>query len=279
MLVKPEVDIASAGKVIDKHAVAVSFSRAALSYDGVANIQRWAINELLAKAAAQVQIDSVLDIGCGTGHLMLELAKRFQPDHIIGLDIAEGMVAVANEKLTPNNLPAGVSGQAICGDAEDMPFADQRFSLVASSFALQWCPDLSQVFKEVYRSLKNGGSFYFALPAENTLKELKDCWRQADPTGTHVNDFYSLEELKASAAVSGFKQINIEIRESVEHYDSVKALTAALKAMGAHNVTQGRKRQLTGKNKIKALMQYYEQYRNAQGIPATWDIAFGVLRK
>ncbi|MCG8672215.1 MAG: malonyl-[acyl-carrier protein] O-methyltransferase BioC, partial [Pseudomonadales bacterium] len=65
----------------------------------------------------------------------------------------------------------------------------------------------------------------------------------------------------------------------VEHYQDLKALTYALKAMGAHNVTPGRAKQLTGKDKIRQLKECYEGFRGPEGLPATWEVGFGVLQK
>ena len=67
--------------------------------------------------------------------------------------------------------------------------------------------------------------------------------------------------------------------ERQEVYPDLRAITGALKAMGAHNVTRGRAKQLTGKQKLKALIEAYEAYRSASGLPLTWQVAFGVLEK
>ncbi|MCG8670123.1 MAG: methyltransferase domain-containing protein, partial [Pseudomonadales bacterium] len=199
----------SSGKVIDKHAVAVSFSRAANSYDGVANIQRWVINQLLSKIPGNNSFNRVLDIGCGTGHLSQQIAVQYSPKAITGLDIAEGMVKVANEKWLRSPACSESLFEAVCGDAEAMPFSNNEFSIAVSSFALQWCPNLPVVFSEVYRALEPGAKFYFSLPIDGTLKELKRCWDQVDPSNTHVNDFYSLEDLSLAAKEIGFSQQHI----------------------------------------------------------------------
>ena len=258
------------GRIVDKQAVATSFSRAAGSYDQVATIQRWMIAQLMEQLGAVGPFERVLDIGCGTGYLMTQISQHFQPTQVLGLDIAEGMTRVARAR----------TGHAtVCGDAEAMPLPDTRFDLLVSSFALQWCPDLAQVFSESHRVLQSGGSFYFTLPVTGTLAELKDCWQQADPDNSHVNDFYSREELMQAARAAGFRSVQLKVIERCEYYPDLKAITGALKAMGAHNVTAGRARQLTGKQKLRALMGSYESYRTRDGLPLSWQVAFGVLEK
>lgn len=258
------------GRVTDKHAVAVSFSRAADSYDQVANIQRWMIARLMEDLSRLDAIQQVLDIGCGTGQLMARISERFAPARVLGLDIAEGMTRAARQRT---------GHDTICGDAEAMPLPDDRFDLLVSSFALQWCPDLSAVFSEAYRVLQTGGRFYFTLPVAGTLRELKDCWYRVDPDNSHVNEFYQRNDLLLAARNAGFGSVSVRTLERREFYPDLKAITGALKAMGAHNLTEGRARQLTGKTRLKALLANYESYRCEQGLPLTWQVAFGVLEK
>ena len=258
------------GRVLDKQAVAASFSRAAESYDRVAGIQRWMIARLLEELDGVGEIRRVLDIGCGTGHLMTQVGQRLRPDSVLGLDIAEGMTRVARDRTGHG---------AICADAEAMPLSDAAFDLLVSSFALQWCPDLPQVFAESHRVLQPGGRFYFTLPVVGTLAELKDCWQQADSENSHVNDFYGRDDLLLAARSAGYSSVQVRVLERCEYFPDVKAITDALKAMGAHNVTAGRARQLTGKQKLRAMLDHYERYRAPEGLPLTWQVAFGVLRK
>lgn len=260
----------SSGRVIDKHAVAQSFSRAADSYDDVASIQRWVINRLLQSMESPQGVNRVLDIGCGTGQLTDRVNQRFAPHTLIGLDIAEGMTRAAKARTS---LPA------ICGDAEVMPFPDNFFHVLVSSFALQWCPDVQQVFAEAHRVLHAQGRFYFTLPVEGTLAELKHGWHQADPDNSHVNDFYEPDQIAVAARRAGFQQVSVRVITQQEFYPDLKSITHALKGMGAHNVTEGRARHVTGKRKIKALLDAYESYRTDKGLPLTWQVAFGVLEK
>lgn len=271
------IQVYPAGKVIDKHAVAVSFSRAADSYDRVANIQRWVVAELLARGQAMGSAQQVLDIGCGTGFLTQKVIKQLNPKTVIGIDIAEGMAKSTHTKL--QQVATVKLKASVCGDAEALPFKAGSFDLLVSSFALQWCPDLTRTFAEIHRVLAPGARAYFALPIGQTLHELKTCWRQVDPDTSHVNEFYQQQELVAAAQQLDFKQVNIEVQEQQEFYPDLRAITNALKAMGAHNVTQGRAKQLTGKQKLKQLTEQYERYRSDRGLPVTWQVAFGSLLK
>jgi malonyl-CoA O-methyltransferase len=72
--------------------------------------------------------------------------------------------------------------------------------------------------------------------------------------------------------IAGFKGIQISETRYVSEYESVLALMRELKAIGAHNVTQGRRKTMTGKTKMQAMMRDYEILRTDGLIPATFQI-------
>ena len=59
----------------------------------------------------------------------------------------------------------------------------------------------------------------------------------------------------------------------------VRSLTHELKALGAHNLNPGRPGGLTGRARIVALVEAYEQFRQSQGLPATYQVVYAVLEK
>ena len=66
---------------------------------------------------------------------------------------------------------------------------------------------------------------------------------------------------------------------SMEHitltFDDCWQLMRELKNIGAGNINHGRTRALTGKNKLKKMMQCYEQYRLDNKLPATYEVIYG----
>ncbi|PKM31519.1 MAG: malonyl-[acyl-carrier protein] O-methyltransferase BioC, partial [Gammaproteobacteria bacterium HGW-Gammaproteobacteria-12] len=53
----------------------------------------------------------------------------------------------------------------------------------------------------------------------------------------------------------------------------------SLKDLGAHNLNPGRPGGLTGRSRIRALIEAYECFRQPQGLPATYQVLYGVLQK
>ncbi|MBP1146314.1 malonyl-CoA O-methyltransferase [Pseudomonas sp. PvP027] len=254
----------------DKRQVAASFSRAAGSYDSVAELQRSVGNELLARLPAQCNPSRWLDLGSGTGYFSRALAQAFGRSEGIALDIAEGMLRHAR--------PLGGAQHFIAGDAEHLPLHDQSCGLIFSSLAVQWCADFAAVLSEAHRVLQPGGVFAFASLCVGTLYELRDSWQAVDGQ-VHVNRFRHEDDYRKLCAASGLRVRSLDVRPQVLHYPDVRSLTHELKALGAHNLNPGRPNGLTGRERIMGMVQAYEGFRQDAGLPATYQVLYAVLEK
>lgn len=256
---------------VNKEDIAHSFSRAAITYDSVASLQR-RIGRRLLYVVPKRDYESILDLGCGTGYFGRQLLQRFAASQVLGLDMAEGMVNFARQQHDAPDL------QWCCADAESLPLADASVSLLFSNLALQWCRDLSRVMAEAKRVLRPGGCFAFSTLGPDTLHELKAAWRQVDRY-VHVNSFLDLSEIRSAALTAGFDCRASEERVVVE-YRRLRELTQELKGLGAHNLNRGRPTGLTGKRRIQKLLEAYEGFRDQQGkLPATYQTYYCLLFK
>jgi len=254
----------------DKRQVAASFSRAATSYDSVAELQRDVGQLLLERLPPAPVPGRWMDLGCGTGYFTRALGARFGASNGLALDIAEGMLKHA--------CPQGGAAHFVAGDAERLPLQAASCDLVFSSLAVQWCEAFDSVLSEAYRVLKPGGVFAFTSLCVGTLYELRDSWRQVDGL-VHVNRFREFETYRQLCAASGLAVVSLEKRPHVLHYPDVRSLTHELKALGAHNLNPGRPGGLTGRARILALIEAYEQFRQVEGLPATYQVVYAVLEK
>ena len=112
-------------------------------------------NEIAGMAKLR-EAKSVLDVGCGTGNLSLEIVKRLPSGgRVIGVDAGEKMVALAKNKLQERQMPI----QFLRVSAESVPFKDEVFDCVFNVFLLHHLPMELKIaaFKEMYRVLKKGG--------------------------------------------------------------------------------------------------------------------------
>jgi len=102
----------------------------------------------VADAAGIRRGDKALDVGCGTGVLAREALRRAgQEGQVVGLDLNEGMLAVA----------ARTKIEWRRGDAASLPFEDASFDVVVSQFALMYFPDRTVSLREMWRALAPGG--------------------------------------------------------------------------------------------------------------------------
>lgn len=254
----------------DKRQVAASFSRAAASYDSVAQLQRDVGQALLARLPATLSVDRWIDLGSGTGHFSRVLGERFPQAEGVAVDIAEGMLRHART--------LGGAQQYIVGDAEQLPLADASCDLLFSSLAVQWCGDFAAVLAEALRVLRPGGVMVFASLCDGTLSELRDSWRAVD-SSVHVNRFRPLTRYQQLCTDSALQMLALEAVPHVLHYGDVRDLTHELKALGAHNINPGRPGGLTGRQRIKGLIDAYEGLRQPAGLPATYQVVYGVMHK
>lgn len=249
---------------LDKKKVAQSFSRAAATYDSVAQLQRDIGTQLFSGLPAVLSAQStLLDIGSGTGFFTRQLAARYRESNIIGLDIAEGMLRYSSAQQGRINW--------LCADAELLPLADNSIDFIFSSLAIQWCNNLPRLMAEIARVLKPGGQLHVATLGPTTLHELKTAWQQVD-NYVHVNRFQSSQNLVAAIRSAQLTLDEVKQENRTLYYDRLNDLTRELKALGAHNMNSGKPEGLTGRTRVFTFKMAYEKFRDAHGLPATYDV-------
>ena len=95
-----------------------------------------------------------IDIGCGTGNLDVEIAKRSNFT-IIGLDIDPDMKPLFEKRIGEAGLEDRL--RFVTGDAQKLPFADDSADVIVSRGTLTFIPDIGKCLREVDRVLKPTG--------------------------------------------------------------------------------------------------------------------------
>lgn len=248
----------------DKRLVARAFSRAAPTYDSVAQLQREVADRLL-QWVPPGPAARVLDLGCGTGHASGALRALYPQAQLLSLDLAEGMLQYARQRRQhPQHF--------VCGDAEALPLADASVELIFSSLAIQWCEQPEKLFSELARVLRPGGRVLIATLGPATLHELRRAWAAVDDD-RHVNDFLPLNRLLEAASGLQTRRQARELRRL--EYAQLGELTQGLRALGAHNVNPRRQRGLAGPSRLRILARAYAEQRLENGqLPASYEVYY-----
>jgi len=254
---------------LDRAVVRASFDRASGTYDEAAVLQSQVADELLTRVDTfNLRPQVVLDLGAGTGRGTAALKRKFRRSRVIALDVAPGMLHEARRYQGLFHR-----FERICADATRLPFGDNTVDVVFSSLMLQWC-DLDEALGEVRRVLKADGLFIFSTFGPDTLKELRAAWAQADGYN-HVNHFLDMHDVGDALVRAGLSEPVLDVDRLLVTYADTTALMRDLKAIGAHNVTAGRSRGLTGKSRMQRMRAAYEQFRRDGKLPATYEIVYG----
>lgn len=255
---------------LDKNAIRSSFDRAASSYDQYAVLQREIESRLLERLEFQrLEPSMILDLGCGTGSASRTLTGQFPQAGVIALDWAPSMLAKVGAGQNARN---GLS--TLCADMHSLPLAARSTDLIFSSLALQWSYDLRAVFSEFRRIMKADAMLVFTCFGPDTLHELKQAWRTVDDL-PHVNDYPDMHDIGDELLAAGFRDPVMDTERLTLEYPDVMSLMRELKGIGAHNVASQRSHGLTGKTRLKNMMQAYESFRRGDRYPASYEIIYG----
>jgi len=256
--------------MIDKQKARLAFSRAADRYDEVAVLQREIGNRMLERLElVRIKPKTVLDLGAGTGVATAELIRRYPRSRVLALDFALPMLFQVRARGRRFRKP-----HSLCADLEQLPLADRSVDLIYSNAAIQWSNDLEQTFGELIRILKPGGLLMFTTFGPDTLKELREAWSEADDH-SHVSLFPDMHDVGDALVRARFAEPVMDVDRITMTYESVGKLMRDLKILGAHNVTQGRHRGLTGKGRLQAMSRAYERFRADGLLPASYEVVYG----
>lgn len=255
---------------LDVRQVRHSFSQAAATYDQAAVLQRQVRDELLNRLdVLRMQPEAVLDLGAGTGHGTIALKRRYPGSRVVAMDLAPGMLQQARKRQTLLRR-----FDRVVADAAALPVGDAAVDMIFSSLMLQWCNDPDRVLRECRRALRPGGVLHFTTLGPDTLVELRRSWQAADPGHAHVNRFIDMHDLGDALVRAGFAEPVLDVERYTLTYDDARQLMRDLKDIGAHNVTAGRARGLTGKSTLARMLAAYEGFRRDGKLPATYEVVF-----
>lgn len=145
--------------------------------------------------------EQVLDVGCGTGTLALEVARRVgRAGRVTGIDPSREQIAHARSKAARRNMPVDFQ----IGVIEHLPFPDQTFDVVLSTLMMHHLPAplKRQGLSEIARVLKPGGRLIIA-----DFKPKQE--RKGQAARFHAGGS-SMQNLAAMVVDAGFESLETE---------------------------------------------------------------------
>ncbi|RTK97648.1 MAG: class I SAM-dependent methyltransferase, partial [Lysobacterales bacterium] len=147
----------------------------------------------------------VIDVGCGAGRHTFEAFRRGAD--VVGFDQSVADLNDVDEILQAmkeqGEVPASAKGEAVKGDALDLPYADGTFDCVIASEILEHVPEDDRAIAELVRVLKPGGALAITVP--RWLPE-RICWALSDEyhanEGGHIR-IYRADELRDKVLAHG----------------------------------------------------------------------------
>jgi len=159
-----------------KAQVAEMFNNIASKYDFLNHFLSLGIDKgwrkKAIKEASTVNPKKILDVATGTADLALA-AAILQPDQIIGVDIAEQMLAVGRTKIADQQLSSIITLNL--GDSEALKFDTGSFDVVTCAYGVRNFEHLEAGLKEMNRVLRAGGKVVileFSKPTNFPIKQL-----------------------------------------------------------------------------------------------------------
>lgn len=205
-------------------AVARDYENDASTLDVFKPYTRSRIAEVLAHICDATEGKLLLDMGCGTGNLLLAGGKYFRD--AVGVDLSREMLSVARERRF----------DVLCADVESAPLLSGIADCVACFALLHHLYEHTGLFCEAYRLLKPGGVFYSDYDPNRSSKLLQGSWLFSLGKKTFRKLFCWRRE---NAELLGLG----EVQELAEYHQNVEAgldpllLKAQLEEIGFTDVT------------------------------------------
>lgn len=147
---------------------------------------------------------NVLDVGCGNGYVLSKFAK--EGASVFGVDITDASVDLCNKRFGF----LGLDGDFRVGNAEKLPYEDNKFDCVTSMGVLHHTPDTAGAVAEIHRVLKPGGRFIIMLYNRESFayrvrmkkeskasgKTMQQLVNEVDGLENPLGDVYSRSEMK-----------------------------------------------------------------------------------
>ncbi len=147
--------------------------------------------------------EKAIDLGCGGGANVKKLLKMLPEGRVAGLDYSEVSVRCSRE-TNAEDISAGRC-KIVQGTVSQIPVKDNSVDLVTAFETVYFWPDLKKSFEEVFRILKNNGTFLITNDSDGKNKKSLEWADYVDGLTLYTGD-----ELEQLLQETGFCRISID---------------------------------------------------------------------
>jgi SAM-dependent methyltransferase len=170
-------------------------------------------------------VTNVLDVGCGTGFPLIELAERLGPNaHVHGIDPWSAGLTRAAEKIASRSTKNVTLHE---GAASSMPFANSTFDLIVSNLGVNNFDDREGAIRECRRVARDGATLALTTNLQGHMRELYEVFEQVsedededtrERLRAHVAHRATVAGVRALLDHGGFSVTRVVQRESVMRF-------------------------------------------------------------
>ena len=153
------------------------FNNIAPYYDKICHILSFNIDRLWRKRLVKLVVErepaNIVDIATGTGDVAISMARNIPTAQIVGIDLSEEMLKVAQHKIEHSGIKSNI--KLLCEDAENLSLASNSFDVVTISFGIRNFENIDKGLSECCRILRDGGSLFvmeFSTPKHKVFNVL-----------------------------------------------------------------------------------------------------------
>ena len=168
--------------------------------------------------ATQKTVGRVLDLGCGTGSLMLKVLENFPEAIVFGIDFDPTLLALAKQRLKP----FGEREKLIPADLREdswINLVPDSMDAVVSATALHWFKpeQLTRLYKQITEVLLRGGIFLNADHVGNNQPSIQKVWQEhrkeirTEQTGNQAETWENFWEAYSKALGTNAREINMRV--------------------------------------------------------------------
>ena len=247
------------------------FGRAARTYHENTPVQAAMAQRLARLLPVDFRPASVLELGCGTGHLTGALVRLLPHAEILATDLSEAMLRHAR---LGGDGPDRLTWQRLDARAPRIP--GRFFDLVASNALVQWLPDLEEHFQCCRTLTSQGGCLVVAGLCDDNFPEL-DRILSKPPFGYPPGPGHAVVAVGDAARHSGWEVEFLTPEEWPTTYPSAKAFLGHLRDSGANRPPPHGK--TLGRGALRVLLERLErEAASPEGILITWKPWFLLAR-